>query len=92
MTLYIYAHRVTFAVFNCRVRIYAHLARRGVLAARPGARASKGPPDRKGTRHPADRPRHPWRGRFALRAGLRWSSGMAMAVNMPAFGYWLRMV
>ena len=43
--------------------------------------------DRKGTRRPADRPRHPWRGRLALHPGLyRPASPIAHCQN-PIFPY-----
>ena len=51
----------------------------------PTTTAGKARGDRKGTRRPADRPRHPWRGRFALRPGLHRPASILARCQSPIF-------
>ena len=51
----------------------------------PTTTAGKARGDRKGTRRPADRPRHPWRGRFALRPGLHRPASTLARCQSPIF-------
>gem|GEM_PF-3022964 len=70
------------------IRINSPLAAIGSLASiHVDTTAGKARGDRKGTRRPADRPRHPWRGRFALRPGLYRPASPITRCQNPNFPY-----